>query len=223
VQRATLGERLLAGGLIDAAQLRLADLERTRFGSLGESLVRLGFLAESDLVRAVCRLTQTPAIDLTAKRIEPEVLALLAPETVHKHRCLPLFVSTGPSRRVLFLGVEDPSDRAALDEVARSTGLEVRPAVVGPVQLTLVLERFYPGAMTEHSGVQPLVSTDTLPLVDAPRSPTPLPPTSVAPEQDERHEVPTRVILQALTKLLTAKGVIERSELLAGIRQLSDD
>ncbi len=228
MERAGLAERLRSAGLIDASQVRLAELEQHRFGSLAEALVRLGFLTEADLVRAVCRFTQTPAIDLAAKRIEPEVLSLVSAEAAHKHRCLPLFVSMGPSRRVLFLGIENPAHSTAPEEIARSTGLEQRVVVVGPVQLTMALERFYPTSMWGGVGThESVVATDTLPLADS----TPRPEAAMAMEvpavdndadSDEGHEVPTRVILQALTKLLTARGVIDRADLVAEIRALSE-
>ena len=233
----SLTERLRSEGFLDADQVRLAALEQGRFASFEEALVRLGFLDESALMRAVCRVTHTPAIDLTAKSIESDVLALVSPELVHKYRSLPLFVSStharvpghGSARHMLFVGMENPMAAAPVAEIGATTGLEVRPVVVGPIQLSLAIDRFYPPSTLDSAAVDSrrLVANDTSPLVSEPSEPVltepahtqDATPEEADPDEDDgrRRDVPTRVILQALTKLLVAEGIIDRLELMTEV------
>ncbi len=227
--------KLCEAGHLDTGQIRLAREELERFGSLQEAIVRLGFIVEADWIRAVCQLTHAPAIDLTAKKIESEVLALVSPALIEKHRCLPLFIGAKPraakSRSVLYLGLENPLSPIAAIEVERATGLEVRPVVVGPIQLSLALDRFYPpSTRSDVAAASALVPGDTSPLVaaaplledatpEAPAEPDlPVAVTAIAASFEDEDDaaargVETRIILQALTKLLVASGAIDRTEL----------
>ena len=87
-----LEQLLCSAGHLDVNQFRLARKELARFGSIHEAAIQLGFIHEDAWVRAVCQLTHTPAIDLTAKTVDNEVLALVSSTVIEKHRCLPLFV-----------------------------------------------------------------------------------------------------------------------------------
>jgi hypothetical protein len=230
----TLAEIALAEGWVDAARLRAAEAEAARLGGrLALALVELGHVREGTLVRALCRHYRFPAVDLGSKAVDASVLDLVPREIAMKHRCLPLLRSGRGSNERLFLGVDDPTNAKAVEEVQFCTCLEVRPVLVGPQQLDAALTRYY-GAATApaaaHGGFEEIALTqgDTAPLLPgsadfaalAPAEPIaepePAPPRAARPR-----EVPTRRILQALTRVLLDKGVLTRDELLREVQALA--
>ena len=115
-----LGEILVQSGVIDEFQLRAALEEHERCGHrLGITLVRLGFLAEPDLVRALAAQLQLPIVQLDGKRVNPEILDLIPKDVCEKHNVLPLFLKDLGAGRELYLGMEDPCDMLAREDVAR--------------------------------------------------------------------------------------------------------
>jgi hypothetical protein len=253
--RPAFAETLVVEGLIDQARLDEIRVSATLRGvRLGVAVVREGGVDESELVRALSRVHGCPAVDLSAKAIDQDTLALVPAELCWKHPCLPLFVSRGGPRDVLYLGLDDPGDLEAIDDVGFRTGLRIRPVVVGPVQLDDALRRHAgeqgpPDAIASFSEA-PLLQTDTAPLISATsaelleldpmpeavstapatvtvpgqavatrESTEPFPEVADAPGATER-ELRTRRILQALTRVLIAKDLLTREELVAEVRAL---
>jgi hypothetical protein len=139
-----LGEILVEAGMIDDFQLRSALSDQKRWGRpLGVTLLKLGFLEEGEMVRVLSRQLDVPIVDLRSKRIVPEALAAISIQVAEKLRCIPLFKKTDSGRDVLYLGMEDPTDLSVLDDLAFRIGMDIRPVLVGPNQLTEAIERHY--------------------------------------------------------------------------------
>jgi type IV pilus assembly protein PilB len=139
-----LGQMLLAQGLVDPERLESALAEQARSGGrLGAVLIRLGALAEEDLVRALAAQLRVPVARIRGKRVHPDVLARVPLELAEKYRCLPLLLRDEPGGRVLTLALEDPSDREALEELSFQLGERLRPVLIGPAQLDDALRRHY--------------------------------------------------------------------------------
>jgi hypothetical protein len=172
-----LGEILVESGMIDGFQLRSALADQKRWGRpLGVTLVKLGFVDEEELLRMLSRQLDVAIVDLHGKRIAPEALAMLPVEVAEKHRCVPLFKKREAGADVLYLGMEDPTDLAVLDDLAFRTGLKVKPVLVGPTQLTETIERHYHKVEWDEDDEGPPTATfetpieagDTAPLVFRP-------------------------------------------------------
>ena len=195
-----LGEILVQEGLIDAPDLEVALAERERFGNrLARTLVSLGLVEEPELVRVLSRRLGVPAARLEGKRIDPEVLALVPRELAERHGCLPLFTKREGGVEVLYLGMEEPGDLEAIDEVSFRAGLKVRPVTLPPSQLWASLERSYEVEAGSPASGAPLAETpvdsgDTAPLLNGallqgppaadvrPAAPPTPPPAAPAPE-----------------------------------------
>jgi hypothetical protein len=192
--RRRLGELLVEIGLIDDFQLRSALSDQKRWGRpLGATLVKLGFVAEDELVRVLSRHLDVPIVDLQGRRIAPEALALLPVEVAEKSRCVPLFKKREGGAETLYLGMEDPTDLAVVDELSFRTGLKIQPVLVGPSQLADAIERHYHKLEWEEeqeraaAGFELVVEPgDTAPLVFRPPPPHVRTPMVVGPEQLER-------------------------------------
>ena len=247
-----LGEILVQEGLVDRPDLEAALAQRERFGNrLARALVGLGLVDEGEMVRALSRRLGVPAARLEGKRIDPEVLALLPRELAERHGCLPLFTKREGGIEILYLGMEDPGDLEAIDEVSFRAGLKVRPVTLAPNQLWPALERSYEaesGPSAAPMAETAVESGDTAPLLNgtllrsAPAE-VPAPPASDAsapgplsdglgegnageraprPGPDGKpREVPTRTILRAVTQLLIEKQIVGREELLERVRALA--
>ncbi|MGH7857188.1 MAG: hypothetical protein ACREQY_07620, partial [Candidatus Binatia bacterium] len=85
-----IGEILVRAKLITRDQLATA-LQRQRdrgSGRLGEHLVALGYVSESDLIQQLAKQFGIPVVDPTQIDIPVEVLGLLPPSLVRKHLML---------------------------------------------------------------------------------------------------------------------------------------
>jgi len=193
--RRRLGEVLVEAGMIDEFQLRAALSDQKRWGRpLGATLVKLGFVQEEELLRVLSRQLDVPLVDLRGKRIAPEALAVLPLEIAEKAHCIPLFKKREGGRDVLYLGMEDPTDLAVLDDLAFRTGLVMRPVLLGPGQLGEAVERYYHRFEWEEEkqaapGFEtPVEPGDTAPLVFKPEEPALHTPRTLGPEMLEREE-----------------------------------
>jgi type IV pilus assembly protein PilB len=237
-----LGEILLRAGVIDEYQLASALAEQAHWGHrLGVTLIKLGFVEERDLVRGLAHQLNLPVAGLEGKSISPEVLAYVPREVAEKAMTLPLFVKREGSLDVLYIGVEDPTDLAAIDDVRFRSGMDVRPVLIAPSELAEGIDRFYRNGAS--SGSVPAGPDMALPMVEP--VPSAIEPSRAALQEEapaSRERVPaepapesapasdtsssvdneTRTILQAVTQLLLEKGIITRDELLERVAALDD-
>jgi hypothetical protein len=185
-----------------------------------------------------------PVVEIGARAIDREVIALVPAEQAHKLRCLPLFVDGVGASRYLYVGMEEPGDIDRLDALQLTTGLTVCPVLIGFGELDAGLRRYYGiHADGEHApdeddagfeiGGAGRVGPDCLRHGDedlaSEARPGPALAKSAAAEapgdaardkDDKPGEIPTRQILQALTQVLIEKGVLTRDELLTQVRAL---
>lgn len=223
-ERPKLGEILLHAGVIDEFQLRSALGEQQRWGGrLGVTMIKLGFVDERDMVHALASQLRLPVARLEGKRLAPEVLALVPVEIAEKLMCLPLFVKEEAGLRTLFVGMEDPCDLAAIDDVAFRTGMRVKPVLMGPSELCEAIDRFY----HRPQGDEEVELTEPEPALDPPPVPEPeVGPAAVARDEDATAptappaEASSKTVLRALTQLLIEKGVIDKGELGERVRAL---
>src|SRR6185369_51690 len=136
-----IGDILLREGLLKPEQLQaaLADAKNSNT-RVGYSLIKLGFIAETELTRTLARQYRVPAVDLEKVNIDPKIIRLVAPELAHKHLVLPL-------RRVgrtLTIAMANPIDVAAIDALKFATRHDIEPVVVGEYTLRNHLIRYYP-------------------------------------------------------------------------------
>ena len=164
---------LVAAGAIEPVQLTQALEEQKRNGGLlGTALVRLGFADERAIVRALAAQLDLPVVQLKGKQISAEVLELVPAGLVEKHRCLPLLVNGEGDSRVLYLGMEDPSDLDVVAEICTLVGMNVQAVLVAPTDLADGIFRHY-----EFAGF----GTGPLPTVSQLSSPLPASPSQRNP------------------------------------------
>jgi type IV pilus assembly protein PilB len=230
-----LGELLVQAGAVDDAQLKSALGDQRQWGPpLGMTLVRMGFLDEETLIETLASQLKLPVVKLGGKQVNPEVLERVPIDLAEKHRCIPLLVNDEGGQQVLYLGMEDPSDLEALDEISFRLSEKVRPVLVMPTELEEALQRHYhwesyagnatpsTGAAAEDEPEVVEVPSGVEPEESAVQADPPAAESGRAKQAAEKHGA----ILRALTQLLVEKGVITRDELVervsAAIRENGD-
>ncbi|NQT34175.1 type II secretion system ATPase GspE [bacterium] len=139
-RRKRLGEIFASSGLITDDQLDEAlivvDRGNTR---LGEALIKLGYLTESDVFAAIGDQLGVPYVSLSYYSVDPDVISLV-PETVARdNKIIPLF----RVRESLKLGMADPLNLAVIDQVVRETGLEIEPAICSIKEIEQAIDHYY--------------------------------------------------------------------------------
>ena len=142
--RPRVGEILVSAGIIDELQLDAALGEQKRWGRrLGVTLIKMGMVEEGHLIRALAKQLDLPVASLAGKRIPEDVIALVPGRMASEHGVIPLFTKEGGRNGQLYLGMEDPSNLAVLDDLAFRTGMEIHPVMVGPTELGEAIDRYY--------------------------------------------------------------------------------
>jgi type IV pilus assembly protein PilB len=142
-----IGEQLIHEGLVTREQLtRALDDARSNGTRVGFSLVKLGFMGEQDLVRALARQHRIPAVDLERVKLDPKILKLLPSEIAIKHQVLPL-------RRVgrtLTVAMANPTDLGVLDDLKFVTRLDIEPVIAGDFSLRKIIDKEYDGGSDDR-------------------------------------------------------------------------
>jgi hypothetical protein len=140
--RIRIGELLVSGGNIDAMQLASALAhQRSWGGRIGQSIVRLGFLTEDQLLKAVGSQLGAPFVVIGPRRVPGAIVALVPKKIVRARRAFPLEKLAEHRRGPLVVAFSDPADLEAVDEIAFATGLAVRPVLAAEWDIDQAIAR----------------------------------------------------------------------------------
>ncbi|MGE0355579.1 MAG: GspE/PulE family protein [Burkholderiales bacterium] len=135
-----LGEVLVGQGLISPEQLASALAEQKRNSrKLGRIIVERGLVPEEGISRALGKQLGIPFVDLRQFDTRRETVLKLSETQARRLRAIVL-EDRGTVARV---GVADPTNLAAYDELARVLGREVELAVVTESDLLATIDRIY--------------------------------------------------------------------------------
>ncbi|MDO8960256.1 MAG: ATPase, T2SS/T4P/T4SS family, partial [Rhodocyclaceae bacterium] len=139
-EKIRLGDLLVQQNVITEEQLTLALAEQKKSGrKLGRVLVESGYATEQGISKALARQLGAEFIDLKEFKPEPDLIKLLPEAQARRFRALVL----DENRGMLRVGMSDPSDLAAFDEIARIVRRDIDLAVVTEGQLLPLLDRVY--------------------------------------------------------------------------------
>ena len=139
-EKIRLGEILLQQKLLTEDKLKAALDEQKRSGrKLGRIFIDAGYVTEEQIGSALARQLQVPYINLKHFNIRPEVATRL-PETLARRFRAIVLEDTGAFYRV---GMADPTDLFAYDEINRVLKREIQLAVVGESLLLQTIDRVY--------------------------------------------------------------------------------
>jgi len=139
-EKIRLGEILVQQKLLSEEQLQFSLAEQKRTGrKLGRVFVENGFVTEEQISGAIARQLHIPYINLKFYHLNPDVVRLLPETQVRRFRAIAL----EDRRDTLLIGMADPTDLFAYDEIARSVRRDIELAVVGESDLLQTIDRMY--------------------------------------------------------------------------------
>src|SRR6195256_4097618 len=135
-----LGDLLVRDGLITRDQLEKALQEQKQSGTrVGYNLVKLGFIQETELTKALARQYKMPAVDLSRFEVDPRVAKLIPADLAIKHLVLPL----KRDGRTLTVAMADPTNLGVLDDLKFITRYDIFPVIGGEFTLKTALDKLY--------------------------------------------------------------------------------
>src|SRR5512142_169954 len=141
-------------------RLEEAAEEAERTGkSIRSILINDHIVTENDLTAASADAYGIKFVDLVGFQIDPAATARIPLALVLRHRVLGLEISGDE----ITVGVTDPGDVVALDDVRAATGLIVRPVVVARSELRKIIDRM----RRDDNGLSEIGSEDAADAADA--------------------------------------------------------
>ena len=139
-EKVRLGELLVQQKLLSDEQLQLALSEQKRSGrKLGRFFVENGYVTEAQISNALANQLKIPYIDLRYYNFNPDTVRLLPEIQARRFRAIALEERGG----ALLVGLADPTDLFAYDEIARIVKRNVDLAVVDENELLQIIDRIY--------------------------------------------------------------------------------
>src|SRR5689334_5707680 len=139
-EKIRLGDTLIAQKIISLEQLKLALDEQKKSGRrLGRILVDHGFANDEQICEAISRQLNIPYVNLKTHNVPGELVRRLPETQARRFRAIVL-----EERRAGYLvGMADPTDLFAFDEVGRLLKRDIEAAVVGEAALLQTIDRVY--------------------------------------------------------------------------------
>lgn len=139
-EKVRLGELLVQQALIQPEQLTSALEQQRKTGRrLGRVLVEAGYVTEEAISQALAKQLNIPYINLKYFNVEPKVARLLPEILARRFRAIVL----EDKGNVLLVGLTDPADLFAYDEIFRALKRELQLAVVTETLLLPIIDRVY--------------------------------------------------------------------------------
>lgn len=135
-----LGDLLVQQELINEQQLKSALSEQRNSGrKLGATLVSMGMVSELQLLELLSKHLKVPLINLSDYKINPNAVRMLPEIQARRYRAL-VIDDKGDH---LLVGMSDPADINAVDELASKLPKAIEVAVVSEAELFNAYENFY--------------------------------------------------------------------------------
>lgn len=139
-EKVRLGEILVQQKMLTEEQLQAALAEQRRSGrKLGRVFVEFSYVTEEQISSALAKQLSIPYINLKFFNIHAEIVRLLPETQARRFRAIVLEERRGG----YLVGMADPTDLFAYDEIARLIKKNIDLAVVNESELLQTIDRFY--------------------------------------------------------------------------------
>ncbi len=135
-----LGQLLCERDYLDESNLQVALKEqKIKHRRLGDILVSLGFITETQLAEALALQVGIEKVDLTQISISGDIVALVPADLVNKYMLLPLCYENGR----LAVAMTAPFMAEAVEDLRLVTGVSIRRYYADPLDMENAILRFY--------------------------------------------------------------------------------
>ncbi|MFN2642760.1 MAG: PilT/PilU family type 4a pilus ATPase [Actinomycetota bacterium] len=200
-----LGEILVEQRLLTREQLQVA-LERQKQTSqpIGRILIEMGAVEENQLVEAVARRIGVPYVDLSNRRLDPDLVALIPDVMARRLAAVPVELD-GMN---MVVAMAEPTNVAAIREIAGATGFTIHAA--------LAVRRLILGAIDDAKDRRPSLEDEVLREAAAAQPPA-------AEEKDVRiQDLLERVIAENASDLHLTADSAPTIRVRGALRRLDD-
>ena len=137
-----LGDILIEQGLVTQAQLDdvLAEQKITN-QKIGEILVKRGLITNEELDRCISSQTGISKFNLSGYLIEPDIIKLVPEEFARKYKLIPVFII----ENTLTVAMVDPTNVYVIDELQRTTKLNIEPVLAEELDIKKSQDQCYGG------------------------------------------------------------------------------
>jgi type IV pilus assembly protein PilB len=154
-----LGDLLLEHQLITPQILADAVAEQRKSGEmLGVTLVRLGFVTESQLMVHLQAQLGLPLVDLADVVADEEAVQSITEDLARKYTALPIEVE---GRSTLVVAMADPLNIAALEDLRFHSGMFIQPVLAMPSAIAEGIERYYHIDNSMNEVIHNIISEET--------------------------------------------------------------
>jgi type IV pilus assembly protein PilB len=176
VARLRIGELLVEAKVISPAQLEEAlRSPRVEGQKIGQVLVDLGLITETQLTQTLSLQLSVPWVSLYHIDFSRQLLNMVPRELAERFSLVPIFVRHVKKQgNSLYVAMDDPTNEAALAEVARAAGLPVKPMIACLSDIRSAIRVYYAEASESHVRAQsnaPPPRERVLPVPPAPPPP----------------------------------------------------
>jgi type IV pilus assembly protein PilB len=205
-----IGELLVAAKVITQDQLTQALAHPRKEGErLGDVLLGLGMVSDTQLAQCLSQQLAIPWVSLYHVDFSRPLLNLVSQEIADKYCVVPVLIRKikvppqAPGAKPtwtdqLFVAMDDPSNDAALEEVAQYCGLTVKPMLAARSDIRAAIRVYYHGiAPTEAVADPPDSQASVEPVRGAAPPPPPSPKPASKPEPVKPHTIPPEDLVDA--------------------------
>lgn len=139
-----LGEILVKQGLLKSDQLATALDEQKRSGlRLTACIVNLGYLKESQILRALEKQYAVPGVEVSTFEVDPSVVALITKDICEKNTLIPL----QKAGNTLVVAFSDPGNIMVKEDLRFITRCRIQAVVGTETAIAASIEKFYGGSL----------------------------------------------------------------------------
>jgi type II secretion system protein E len=139
-EKSKFGEKLVEHKIVTPEQLEIGLKAQTKnAASLSDTLVKLGFTTEEDILPVVAKQLNIPFVRIKQLKIPPEIVSKIPAKVAHHYKILPI-KSVG---NTLTVAMSDPMDIHTIDDIKLLLGCTVDPVFAGPRDIEEALKHYY--------------------------------------------------------------------------------
>lgn len=142
-----IGEALVKQGLLKADQLaHVLDEQKKSGGKFTAEIVRLGYLKDTQILRALEKHFQIPGVDLTNFDIDQTVVSLVKKELCEKFVLVPI----QKAGATLVVAFSDPGNVVVREDLRFITKMKIQPVVATESAIMAAIDRAFGGVGTQQ-------------------------------------------------------------------------
>lgn len=136
-----IGDMMVREGLLSKESLAKALQEQAANPGqrLGLTVVKMGIVPETEVVRMLARQYRMPAVDLSRFEVDPRLLKLIPADLASKHTVLPL----KREGRQLTVAIADPTSMSVVEDLKFITRYDIVPVLAGEFSMRAAIEKHY--------------------------------------------------------------------------------